>query len=158
MRAAIYTRVSTEEQAQSGAGLAAQEDAARAHAGRMGAEVSGVFADEGGSGSVGLEKRPELLEAIATLRKGDVLIVAKRDRIGRLDPMAMAMIQRAVERKGARIVSAAGGGTSPDDPSEGLVGGGMAAFRGDERLVVRGRPPAAGDGQEPRGRGGGAVP
>ena len=121
MRAAIYTRVSTEEQAESGAGLAAQADASMACAGRLGADVMGVFADEGVSRSVGLEKRPALLEAIGKIGKGDVLIVAKRDRIGRLDPMAMAMIQRAVERKGARIVSAAGEGTSSDDPSEVLM-------------------------------------
>ena len=143
MRAAIYTRVSTVEQAQSGAGLAAQEDAARALAGRMGAEVAGVFADEGVSGSVGLEKRPALLEAIAALRKGDVLLVAKRDRIGRLDPMAMAMIQRAVERKGARIVSAAGEGTSSDDPSEVLMRRMIDAFSEYERLVIGARTSAA---------------
>ena len=158
MRAAIYTRVSTEEQAESGAGLAAQEDAARAHAGRMGAEVIGVFADLGVSGSVGLERRPALLEAIAALRKGDVLIVAKRDRIGRLDPMAMAMIQSAVERKGARIVSAAGEGTSSDDPSEVLMRRMIDAFAEYERLVIGARTRSALQAKKRRGERTGGVP
>jgi site-specific DNA recombinase len=158
MRAAIYTRVSTEEQALSGAGLAAQADAARVHAGRMGADVTGMFADEGVSGSVGLEKRPALLEAIGTLGKGDVLIVAKRDRIGRLDPMAMAMIQRAVERKGARIVSAAGEGTSSDDPSEVLMRRMIDAFAEYERLVIGARTSAALQAKKRRGERVGSVP
>ena len=158
MRAAIYTRVSTEEQAQSGAGLAAQADAARACAGRLDADVMGVFADEGVSGSVGLERRPALLEAIGTLAKGDVLIVAKRDRIGRLDPMAMAMIQRAVERKGARIVSAAGEGTSSDDPSEVLMRRMIDAFSEYERLVIGARTSAAMQAKRRRGERVGSVP
>ena len=44
------------------------------------------------------------------LGKGDVLIVAKRDRLGR-DVLNVAMFERLAERKGARIVSAAGEGT-----------------------------------------------
>jgi DNA invertase Pin-like site-specific DNA recombinase len=50
-----------------------------------------------------------------------VLLVAKRDRIGRLDPLPMAMIESAVRRKRARIVSAAGEGTENDDPSSILM-------------------------------------
>jgi site-specific DNA recombinase len=158
MRAAIYTRVSTEEQAESGAGLAAQADASMACAGRLGADVLGVFSDEGVSGSVGLEKRPALLEAISALRKGDVLIVAKRDRIGRLDPMAMAMIQRAVERRGARIVSAAGEGTSSDDPSEVLMRRMIDAFSEYERLVIGARTSSAMQAKKRRGERVGSVP
>src|SRR5580692_2730999 len=108
LRVVIYLRVSTDEQAENKNGLNAQEDAARAYAARMGWEVVGVFTDAGVSGSVGLEDRPAMLEAIATLSKGGAFLVAKRDRIGRLEPMAMAMIEAAVRRKGARIISAAG--------------------------------------------------
>ena len=36
-----------------------------------------------------------LLEAVAALRRGDVLLVGKRDRIGR-DVIAVAMIERLV--------------------------------------------------------------
>lgn len=49
-----------------------------------------------------------------------MLIVAKRDRLGR-DPMVVAMIESAVKRKGARIVSAAGEGTDSDSPTDILM-------------------------------------
>ena len=72
-----YLRVSTASQVESGAGLDAQEDACR----RVAGELAGIYRDEGVSGKTGLHKRPELLKAINELRKGDALIVAKRDRL-----------------------------------------------------------------------------
>ena len=141
-KAAIYTRVSTEEQAENKNGLEAQEHACVAYAKRMGWEVSGVFTDAAVSGSLGLEKRPAMLEAISTLRKGDVLLAAKRDRIGRLDPLAMAMIEASVGRRGARIVSAAGEGTADDDPSSILMRRMVDAFAEYEKLIIRARTKA----------------
>ena len=106
MNIVAYLRVSTLSQAESGAGLAAQEDACR----RAAPSLASVYRDEGVSGSTGLDKRPALLAAIGELGKGDALLVAKRDRLGR-DPLAVAMIESAVKRKGAKIISAAGEGT-----------------------------------------------
>ena len=63
------------------------------------------------------EKRPVLLDAIAALGPGDILMVAKRDRLSRGDPFVTAMIEAAVQRAGARILSAAGEGTESDEPS-----------------------------------------
>jgi len=143
IRVVIYLRVSSEEQAQSMHGLNAQEDAARAFAARMGWEVIGVFTDAAVSGSLGLEHRPAMLEAIAALKRGGVFLVSKRDRIGRLDPMAMAMIEAAVRRCGARIVSAAGEGTENDDPSSVLMRRMVDAFSEYERLVIKARTKAA---------------
>lgn len=155
----IYLRVSSEEQAQSMHGLNAQEDAARAYAARMGWEVIGVFVDAGVSGSVGLEQRPAMLEAIAALKRGGVFLVSKRDRIGRLDPMAMAMIEAAVRRCGARIVSAAGEGTENDDPSSVLMRRMIDAFAEYERLIIGARTKAALQAKTRRGeKTGGAIP
>jgi DNA invertase Pin-like site-specific DNA recombinase len=159
IRVAIYTRVSSDEQAESGHGLNAQEDAARAYADRQGWEIIGVFSDPGISGSVGLEGRPGLLDAIAALGKGGVLLVAKRDRIGRLDPLKMAMIEAATARKGARIVSAAGEGTLDDDPSSILMRRMIDAFSEYEKLVIRARTKAALKSKRRRGeKTGGAIP
>ncbi len=159
MKVVIYLRVSTEEQAESKHGLNAQEDAARAYAARMGWTVVGVFTDAGVSGSEGLERRPALLDLIATLGKGDVLLVAKRDRIGRLDPLAMAMIESAVRRRGARIVSAAGEGTEDDDPSSILMRRMIDAFAEYERLIIGSRTKAALGAKRRRGeKTGGAIP
>jgi site-specific DNA recombinase len=159
IRVAIYLRVSLEEQAESGHGLHAQEDAARAYAARQGWEVIGVFTDPGVSGGVGLEGRPGLLDAIASLDKGDVLLVAKRDRIGRLDPLAMAMIEAAVRRNGARIISAAGEGTEDDDPSSILMRRMIDAFAEYEKLIIGARTKSALAAKRRRGeKTGGPVP
>jgi DNA invertase Pin-like site-specific DNA recombinase len=117
LRAIAYLRVSTDQQAESGLGLEAQEAAVRSAASRLRLDVARLFMDGGTSGKLGIEDRPVLLEAVADLRRGDVLLVAKRDRIGR-DVIAVAMIERLVIKRGASIVSAAGEGTgSGDDPS-----------------------------------------
>ena len=158
-RAAISLRVSLEEQAESGHGLHAQEDAARAYAARQGWEIIGVFCDPGVSGGIGLEGRPGLLDAIASLGKGDVLLVAKRDRIGRLDPMRMALIEAAVLRKGARIVSVAGEGTGDDDPSSILMRRMIDAFAEYEKLVIGARTKGALQAKRRRGeKTGGPIP
>jgi DNA invertase Pin-like site-specific DNA recombinase len=157
--AAIYRRVSGDEQAESGHGLDAQEDAARAYAARQGWNIIGVFTDAGVTGSVGLEKRPAMLEAIAALKQGDVLLVAKRDRIGRLEPLPMAMIEAAVKRAGARIISAAGEGTESDDPSSVLMRRMVDAFAEYERLIIKARTKAALQAKRRRGeKTGGACP
>ena len=158
-RTVIYLRVSTEEQAENKNGLNAQEDTARAYAARLGWEVIDVFTDPGVSGSVGLEKRPAMIDAVAALGMGDVLLVAKRDRIGRLEPMKMAMIQAAVERKHARIISAAGEGTEDDDPSSILMRRMVDAFAEYERLIIGARTKAALGAKRKRfEKTGGAVP
>jgi len=144
MNATIYLRVSTDEQAESGAGLDAQADACQAYAERTGLDVAASYSDDGGiSGAVGLDKRPGLLEAIAALGRGDVLLVAKRDRLGRGDPIATAMIEAAVIRKGAKIVSAAGEGTEGDGPTDVLMRRIVDAFSEYERLLIGARTKAA---------------
>ena len=142
MHAIAYLRVSTEEQADSRAGLEAQSDSCRRFALDLGAVLVGPFADEAVSGAAGLDKRPGLLQAIGELTRGDVFLVAKRDRLGR-DPIAIAMIEAAVKRKGARIVSAAGEGTEGDDPTNVLMRRIVDAFAEYERLIIAARTRAA---------------
>jgi DNA invertase Pin-like site-specific DNA recombinase len=113
MNAICYLRVSTTDQAESGAGLAAQSAACAAFAAKAGINVIGVFTDAGISGAAGIEDRPGLMAAVAGLRRGDVLVIAKRDRLGR-DQMAVLMIEKAISRKGASIVSADGIGNGDD--------------------------------------------
>ncbi len=83
-RVVLYTRVSTGEQADSGAGLAAQESQLRAEAERRGWLVVGLLSDAGASGS-SMRKRPALADALALVDhgQGDVLAVAKLDRLSR---------------------------------------------------------------------------
>ena len=136
MRAVAYLRVSTDEQAQSGAGLRAQEDACRAHAVRAGAELVGPSLDAGVSGAAPLDARPGLVEAFARVGPGDALLVAKRDRLGR-DPIIVAMIEAAVAKRGGRVASAAGEGTDGDDPSSVLMRRIVDAFAEHEQLILK---------------------
>jgi site-specific DNA recombinase len=152
-----YLRVSTAGQAESGAGLDAQYSSCVAYAERQGEQLAGCYRDEGVSGAYGLDKRPALLTAIENLKKGDVLLVAKRDRLGR-DPIHVAMIERAVDRKGARIVSAAGEGTEADDPASVLMRRMIDAFAEYERLVIKARTKAALRAIKERGERVGHIP
>lgn len=153
----IYTRVSTQDQTESGAGLAAQRDSCRRWAAAAGVDISAIYEDAGISGAKGLEARPGLLDAVTTMGKGDVLLVAKRDRLGR-DPIAVAMIEAAVGRKGGRIVSAAGEGTDSDDPASVLLRRMVDAFSEYERLLIGARTKAALGAKKRRGERTGSIP
>ena len=141
-RALAYLRVSTEKQADSGLGLDAQQASVTAAAARLGLPLVCVYTDAGVSGSLSIEDRPVLLEAVSALKRGDVLLVAKRDRIGR-DVIAVAMIERLIAKRGARIVSAAGEGTETDDPSGVLMRRLIDSFGEYERLIIAARTRAA---------------
>jgi len=148
--ATVYLRVSTDRQAESGLGLEAQLAQCEAAAGRLGLELSGVFTDAGVSGAKGMDRdgigldldaRPALLDAIDCLGAGDVLLVAKRDRLGR-DAIFCALIERLVARRGASILSA-GGEASGDSPSDMLMRRIIDAFSEYERLLIGARTRAA---------------
>ena len=157
MRALACLRVSTDDQAEAGNGLNAQLDSCRQWCAREGREFVGPFLDEGISGAAPLDKRPGLLDALGQLGAGDVLLVAKRDRLGR-DPLVVAMIEAGAARKGARVVSAAGEGTDNDDPTNVLMRRIVDAFAEYERLVIKARTKAALGAKRRRGERTGAVP
>lgn len=154
-RCIIARRVSTDEQS---LGLDAQLHACEAYAASHGLTVAGVYDDDGVSGAAGLEKRTGMLAAIAAIEKGTLLLVSKRDRLGR-DPIVVAMIESAVSRKGGRIVSVAGEGTESDDPTSILMRRIVDAFGEYERLIIKARTSAALQAKKRRGeKTGGSVP
>jgi DNA invertase Pin-like site-specific DNA recombinase len=156
VKAVIYLRVSTDEQASSGLGLEAQRAACMSKV-PAGATVS-VFADEGVSGSTAIAEREGLPQALEALGAGDVLIVAKRDRIAR-DYMMAGWVDLEVARRKARLVSAAGEGTDSDDPMSRVMRVIVDAFAQYERDMIRARTKAALSAKRARGeKTGGAVP
>lgn len=158
MKAIIYLRVSTDEQATSGLGLEAQRAACETKARAMGILSVSVFADEGVSGSVAAPKRPAMVSALEALEAGDVLLVAKRDRIAR-DYMIAGWVDLEAARKGARVVSAAGEGTDSDEPMAKVMRGIVDLFAGYERDMIRARTAAALRAKRARGeKTGGVVP
>ena len=136
-----YIRVSSEQQAESGAGLAAQRAAIEAFAKKQGITLTAVHADEAISGAAGLDGRPGLATAIGDLRRGDVLVIPKRDRLGR-DMMTTLTIERAVQKRGAVILSADGVGNGEEaaDKFMKAVIDAAAAF---ERDLIKARTKAA---------------
>ena len=82
-----YIRVSTSEQADSGAGLEAQRAAITSEAERRGWELLHVFEDAGASGK-SMNGRAGLQEALEAVEEGraQALVVAKLDRLSRSAP------------------------------------------------------------------------
>lgn len=147
-----YLRVSTDEQANSGLGIEAQRAAIEKAVGQSDA----VFCDEGYSGSN--PKRPGLLAALEALESGDVLVVAKRDRLSR-DVYLAAWLEKEAKRRGARIVSAAGEGTENDDPASVLMRTLIDAFAEYEKNLIGARTSAALAAKKARGeKTGGDIP
>jgi len=154
-RAVGYVRVSTDEQA---LGPEAQRDALAAWCDANGATLCACFEDHGVSGTTPLDRRPalnEALDALATERAG-VLLVAKRDRLAR-DVVVGAVIERLVERQGARVLAADGTGNG-EGPEHQLMRHLVNAFAEYEALVIAARTRAALAVKKARGERVGSVP
>src|SRR3989338_5677257 len=82
--AAIYIRVSTEEQAQHGFSLAGQEDALKNYCSALGYELLKVYKDEGKSAK-DIAHRPAMNELLkdAEAKKFSALFIYKLDRFSR---------------------------------------------------------------------------
>lgn len=85
MKIVGYTRVSTDEQADSGLGLAAQREAIQTAASSRGWDLVGIVEDAGVSGTVALGERPGFSSVLRDLESGEVdgVVVAKLDRLSR---------------------------------------------------------------------------
>lgn len=114
MRAAIYLRVSTDEQADSGLGLEAQRAKCEAAIEARGWSVAGEFVDAGVSGKVPPTERPQLVAALEMLcvpagkgrrarRRADVLVVAKLDRASR-SAFDLLWLRREADRCGFELL------------------------------------------------------
>lgn len=112
VRALGYCRVSTGEQADSGAGLAAQEAAIRAEAARHGMDVE-IVTDAGASGAT--LNRPALADALDRLDRGDadVLIASKLDRVSRSVRDFAGLLDRAQRRRWRLVLLDLGDTSTP---------------------------------------------
>ncbi len=138
-----YRRLSKDDgENGNGLGLTAQATAIKDAATRLGMYVDETFTDNGVSGAAPIAKRPGLIKAISALGSGDVLLVAKRDRLSRGDELLMGWIKKEVKRKSARIESAAGEGNGDDATAE-LMQRIIDAFSEYERSVIAMRTKAA---------------
>lgn len=155
-RAAVaLLRVSTLDQE---LGHAAQRKAIEAWAEREGVRVVSWRVEQGVSGATPLERRAVLLEALGDLKalRAGLLVVARRDRLAR-DVVCAALIERLVERGGARVCSADGTGATTG-PEGVLLRGMVDLFAAYERLIISSRTKAALAAKRARGERTGTVP
>ncbi len=90
-RAALYTRVSTEDQAKEGFSLDAQLDKLRAYCKARDWDIAGEYIDDGYSGRN--TKRPAYRRLLKDIDKWDTLLVIKMDRIHRNSKNFMLMME-----------------------------------------------------------------
>ncbi len=134
-----YLRVSTSEQADSGAGLDAQRTAITAYATRNGLRIDKWFIDPGVRGSVPPLQRPALSEALTALSdcKSGALLIAKTDRVARMTADLLAL--RKLSEKQGWTLSAADGSVDWSTPHGRAMSTVMGAFAELERELIASR-------------------
>jgi len=103
-----------------------------------------------------LDKRVGLQEALKELKKGDIFLVSKRDRLGR-DPFIMAMIERIIKKKKATFVCA-DGSMEDTSPNGMLLRHMIDGFAKYEALMISTRTKAALAAKKAKGERVGRVP
>ena len=154
--AIIFLRVSTQSQVESKNGLQAQRAACVKYCLTNELDVRAEYVDAGVSGSAELDERVGLMAAIGALQKGDVLVVAKRDRIAR-DVLNAAIIEKMILSKKAAMASADGMGNG-DDPTSALMRNILNAFSAYERALIAMRTSAALQARKAAGKIYGKIP
>ena len=102
MRAALYVRVSTEDQAQSGYSLDAQVKKLEAYCRVRSWDIAGIYRDEGYSGRS--KDRPAYTQMMDESDDWDILLVLKMDRIHR-NSMNFTTMMEELNQKGKQFNS-----------------------------------------------------
>lgn len=143
MKLAAYVRVSTDRQAEKGLGLVVQRETIAAWAKANSHEIIVVYADEGVSGSNGLDTREGLLDALGALKRREVdgLVVYRLDRLAR-DLILQEQLLAEVKRMGGQLFSTSDGEAAylsddVDDPSRKLIRQLIGAVNEYERAIIR---------------------
>jgi DNA invertase Pin-like site-specific DNA recombinase len=143
VRVVGYLRVSTDRQAEKGLGLDVQKQAIREWAKSHSHRVVAYLADEGVSGSNGIENRDALPQALGMVKSGAAqgVVVYRLDRLAR-DLVLQETLLAEIQRMGGQLFS-----TSPAesdyltddaaDPSRTMIRQILGAVSQYERAMVR---------------------
>ncbi len=158
MKLIVYIRVSKDYQTEKSNGLESQLEQCRIFAEKLGLPIQEIFKDEGFSGALHFQNRPGLNAAISSLSKGDILLVARRDRLARGEPLAF--IEYAIKNRKAKLASAADEGTngSQDDPTAYMMRAMTDVFSEFERKIIGWRTKNALQAKIARGERSGTIP
>lgn len=104
VRAAIYLRVSTDEQV-TGYGLDVQRERCRAQAIAKGWQIVNEYSDEGLSGTKDETKRPALAALLQSAENNeiDAVIVLALDRLGRKTSIVLSLVDKLTARNVALV-------------------------------------------------------
>jgi len=129
-----YVRVSTDEQADSGAGLEAQRTAILAECERRGWELAEIVEDAGYSAKD--LRRPGIIDVLERLARGEAgtLVVAKLDRLSR-SVLDFAGLMARSQKEGWALV-ALDLGVDTTTPQGELMAGVMSQFAQFERRLI----------------------
>ena len=132
MQAIIYTRFSPRKDADTSESCETQEALCRELAEQKGIEVKNVFNDPDVSGKD--EFREKLWFAIDDVKKNDVIIVYKRDRLAR-NVYLSEQINRSVKKRGGTIL-AVSGDIEGDGPEHEMIRQILASIAEYERKLI----------------------
>ena len=138
--AIIYARFSPRRNSDTCESIETQYDLCKAYCNKNNINIVGQFSDKALSGSD--EDRPSLWAAIEELKRNDVLIVYRLDRLARSVYLS-DIIERTVKKKGASIVSICGEGTWTNSDEDWLVRKILQTLAEYERKVIAARTKAA---------------
>lgn len=118
LRAVVYVRVSTEEQARGGVSLDAQEERLRSYCGLTGLKLEEMIREEGVSGSIALADRPAGARLAELVRSGRAshVVCLKLDRLFRNAEDALRQT-RAWDKAGVALHIADMGGAAVNTAS-----------------------------------------
>lgn len=136
-RVALYTRVSTDEQALAGTSLEVQSERGAAYCTAQGWSAPTVYTDEGVSGAKASRPQFDLMLAAARAGKVDVLLVNSLDRAGRSLANMTALFSE-LDAMGVAFVSVKEHFDS-STPTGRLVRNVLAVFAEHERDTIRER-------------------
>jgi putative DNA-invertase from lambdoid prophage Rac len=153
-----YCRVSTQTQADEGESLAVQDRQLQGWCQMQGHALGEVFVERGVSGSIPVADRPEGARLWASLKKGDMIVASKLDRLFRSALDALRTVEELKERGVSLVLLDLGGDISGNGLSK-LFLTIAAAFAEAERDRIRERIATVKQDQKSRGRYlGGKVP
>ena len=151
MAAYGYCRVSTARQASEGESLDVQRRQIEGYAHMHGLTLCGVAVEDGVSGSVPVHERPKGGPLFAKLRKGDIVIAPKLDRLFRSALDALQVVEDLRKRSVSLHLLDLGGDISGNGLSK-LFLTIAAAFAEAERDRIRERIGQVKADQKARGR------
>lgn len=141
MRLIAYLRVSTDTQAEEGAGLAVQASMIREWSARRRHEIVAWEEDAGISGTRAADQRPGLAGVLLAVRNGeaDGIVVRDLDRLAREVTVQEAVLAELWRRPDVRVFSVTTGEVlrdDPDDPMRTAMRQMMGVFAGLERRML----------------------